>query len=565
MQRFFSKKIRRIFATLTVGAGLLLGSFGLAFAATTIGASITLDAGGALRTNTTATDTLLLQARDVDGASYTTFATLTANNTPTMDLSTAVTIGGIAIVDFSSAQTLTAKTLTTATLGTSLVLDQTTADYTITWADPGGARALTIADPGGADTFAYLAATQTFTNKTLTDDTTLLQDNTDNTKKLAFQLSGITTSTTRTVTVPDANGTLTLLGNAATGSGSVVLATSPSLVTPALGTPASGIMTNVTGTASGLTAGNVTTNANLTGPITSVGNATSIAAQTGTGTTFVVQTSPSLTTPNIGVASATSLATSAASPLLLTNGQLVTVALTSQTVGGTILTIPDFASVADEFTFKTLAQTMSNKTLTAPRIGTSILDTNGNELFLLTATASAVNELTLANATAGNGPTISATGTSTDINIELAPKGTGTVNIDAADNLTVAGIIVPQHIEVSYCDDANGDLADQAFFIANRAYEVTNIQQVHSVAGGDGGAVNLQVSKLTGTTAVGGGTDVLTNNTNAGFDLKGTANTVQTGTLTTTTLAAGDRLEVDYAGTLTSLAGVCVTVTLKRI
>jgi hypothetical protein len=55
-------------------------------------------------------------------------------------------------------------------------------------------------------------------------------------------------------------------------------------------------------------------------------------------------------------------------------------------------------------------QTLTNKTLTAPKIGTSILDTNGNELFLLTATASAVNELTLANATTGNSPVLSATG-----------------------------------------------------------------------------------------------------------------------------------------------------------
>lgn len=63
-----------------------------------------------------------------------------------------------------------------------------------------------------------------------------------------------------------------------TGSGSTVaLATSPVLVTPLLGTPTSGVLTNCTGTASGLTAGTVTTNANLTGPITSVGNATSVA------------------------------------------------------------------------------------------------------------------------------------------------------------------------------------------------------------------------------------------------------------------------------------------------
>ena len=44
----------------------------------------------------------------------------------------------------------------------------------------------------------------------------------------------------------------------------------------ALGTPAAFVGTNITGTASGLTAGNVTTNANLTGGVTSVGNAATV-------------------------------------------------------------------------------------------------------------------------------------------------------------------------------------------------------------------------------------------------------------------------------------------------
>jgi hypothetical protein len=139
----------------------------------------------------------------------------------------------------------------------------------------------------------------------------------------------------------------------------------------ALGTPSSGTATNLTGTAAGLTAGNVTTNANLTGevtsvgnaatltnsaviskvitgytsgagtvaatdtvlqaiqklngndatnanltgPITSVGNATSIASQTGTGSKFVVDTSPTLVTPTatttIGVGAATPSASGA--------------------------------------------------------------------------------------------------------------------------------------------------------------------------------------------------------------------------------------------------------------
>lgn len=102
------------------------------------------------------------------------------------------------------------------------------------------------------------------------------------------------------------------------------------LVAPALGTPASGVATNLTGTASGLTAGNVTTNANLTGPITSIGNATSLAAQTGTGSTFVVDTSPTLVTPVLGVATATSInklsitAPAAGSTLTVADGKILT-------------------------------------------------------------------------------------------------------------------------------------------------------------------------------------------------------------------------------------------------
>jgi hypothetical protein len=56
-----------------------------------------------------------------------------------------------------------------------------------------------------------------------------------------------------------------------------------------------------------------------------------------------------------------------------------------------------------------------------------VIDTNGNELLKLTATASAVNELTLANAATGGAPALSATGGDTDIGIALTPKGTGGV------------------------------------------------------------------------------------------------------------------------------------------
>ena len=70
---------------------------------------------------------------------------------------------------------------------------------------------------------------------------------------------------------------------------------------------------------------------NLTGVITSVGLSTSIASQTGTGSKFVVDTSPTLVTPNIGVATGTSLTLS---------GDL-TVSGTTTTISSTTLAIGD--------------------------------------------------------------------------------------------------------------------------------------------------------------------------------------------------------------------------------
>jgi hypothetical protein len=97
-----------------------------------------------------------------------------------------------------------------------------------------------------------------------------------------------------------------------TGSGLLVFGTSPTLITPALGTPSALVGTNISGTASSLTSGNVTTNANLTGHITSSGNsavlgsftsaqlATALTNETGSGAA-VFGTSPTLITPVLGV------------------------------------------------------------------------------------------------------------------------------------------------------------------------------------------------------------------------------------------------------------------------
>jgi len=89
-------------------------------------------------------------------------------------------------------------------------------------------------------------------------------------------------------------------------------------------------------------------------------------------------------------------------------------------------TNPDIIDIGMGDVTLTGTQTLTNKTLTSPKIGTSILDTNGNELIKVTATGSATNELTIANAANGSAPTISATGSSdSNVNINLVPKGSG--------------------------------------------------------------------------------------------------------------------------------------------
>ena len=86
--------------------------------------------------------------------------------------------------------------------------------------------------------------------------------------------STFTFSGTTTLTFPP-SGTVTALGNTPTGSGAIVLASSPTLVTPALGTPSSGVLSSCTGYAVG----------NLTG--TGTGVLTALAVNVGSAGAFV--------------------------------------------------------------------------------------------------------------------------------------------------------------------------------------------------------------------------------------------------------------------------------------
>ena len=87
-------------------------------------------------------------------------------------------------------------------------------------------------------------------------------------------------------------------------------------------------------------------------------------------------------------------------------------------------------ATANDGTNPDLVDATASLSLTSPTVITGINDVIGNELIKVTATASAINELTIANAASGAGPTISATGGGTDIDINITPKAAGKIALD---------------------------------------------------------------------------------------------------------------------------------------
>jgi hypothetical protein len=121
-----------------------------------------------------------------------------------------------------------------------------------------------------------------------------------------------------------------------------------------------------------------------------------------------------------------------------------------------------------------------------------------------------------------------------------------------------------QYLEATFYGASS--IADVQFWAAPVKCQVVAVREVHAVAGNDAGDVTGTVRRCQGTEAATAGDDLLGTTK---INLKGTALTEQTPALTSTTanltLDAGDRLSLDVTGTTTTLAGVILTVLLKRV
>lgn len=358
----------------------------------------------------------------------------------------------------------------------------------------------------------------------------------------------LTAAATTTIAIP-----ATQITNGTTGSGAVVLATSPVLVTPDLGTPTALVGTNITGTAAGLTAGTVTTNANLTGgvtsvgnaatvvtnanltgeatstgnavtltnsavigkvitgyvsgagtvaatdsilqaiqkldgnnstnanltgPITSVGNATSIASQTGTGTKFVVDTSPTLITPDLGTPTAlvgtniTGTATAFTASNVTTNANLTGEATST----GNSVTLSNSAVIGKVITGFTSGAGVVAATDT---ILQAIQKLDGNTAASGSGTVTSVSVVT-ANGVSG---TVATPSTTPAITLSLTTTGTGTTYVvDTSPTLITPALGTPTAlVGTNITGTASGLTAGNVTTNANLTGMVTSVGNAASL------------------------------------------------------------------------------------
>jgi hypothetical protein len=123
-----------------------------------------------------------------------------------------------------------------------------------------------------------------------------------------------------------------------------------------------------------------------------------------------------------------------------------------------------------------------------------IADSNNNELISFTTTASAVNQLNVANSATGGSVNLSAVGTDTNISIALTPKGTGGVGIGTAtpsSALDVVGAITATAaLSITGADSTASQVILQSYR-SGSGVQTGGIVRIRSLGDGTGDAVQI--------------------------------------------------------------------------
>jgi|13_taG_2_1085334.scaffolds.fasta_scaffold04211_1 cytoskeletal protein CcmA (bactofilin family) len=163
-----------------------------------------------------------------------------------------------------------------------------------------------------------------------------------------------------------------------------------------------------------------------------------------------------------------------------------------------------------------------------------IADENGNEQIIFQTTSSAVNQFDVTNAATGSGPTISSTGSDTNINLNLTPKGSGVVMIDGNVGIDSGTIDLKNGGSVSnikfYCESSN-------------AHYTALQSAAHSAYSGN---VTLTLPASTDTIVGRATTDTFTNKTFGGHTSFGDYNITNVGDIALDSISA-DGTDINVA------------------